>query len=243
MLSSLPSLKHLALRDCIRLEGDSFPHLPSLVEAHFYHCELPENEIFERRPSLKVLVIDNDYCLEDEDTEVCDVNPLADTVETCGWLVEEPAPFYYPLRQFRRVKHLKVDLIHDLFGALPYEIIPSYDGLPNLAATVETIEFTSRITSRVTGGDPNAHALYYRNWQKSMEELRYTINMMEECCRKEWRKVRLIDISMLALSYRRERSGYDVRPTRDSIKAEGLQLLECAKRRFQQELGIELLIL
>ncbi|KAK1459905.1 hypothetical protein CMEL01_02904 [Colletotrichum melonis] len=175
-------------------------------------------------PSLKVLVIDNDYCLDDENTEVCDVNPLAETVETRGWLVEGPAYCYnYPLRQFRRLKHLKVNLIRDLFGALRYKELPSYDGFPNLAATVEAIEFTSRITSS---------ALYYWNWQKSMEELRYTMNMMGECCRKEWRKVPLIGISMLALSYRRECSGYD-----------GLQLLECVKRRFQQELCTELLIL
>ncbi|KAI3553777.1 hypothetical protein CABS03_03396 [Colletotrichum abscissum] len=121
-------------------------------------------------PSLKVLVIDNDYCLDDENTEVCDVNPLAETVETRGWLVEGPAHCYhYPLRQFRRLKHLKVNLIRDLFGALRYKELPSYDGFPNLAATVETMGFTSRITSR---------ALYYWNWQKSMEELRYTMNMM-----------------------------------------------------------------
>lgn len=232
MLSSLPSLKHLALRHCTNIEGN-FPHLPQLIEAHFYHCELPQKNIFERMPSLKVLAIDNTYCTEDKDTEVCNVRPLADTVETCAWLVKESAYYYYPLRQFRRVKHLKVELIRDLFGAVKHEIIPSCDGFPNLAATVETIEFTVGI---------DANALYHINGQESVEELRDALNMMEECCRKEWRKVRLIDISILALSYHCEPLDWHRKPEWCSIMIACSRLIGCVKKRFQRELGIELLI-
>ncbi|KXH36420.1 hypothetical protein CSIM01_04935 [Colletotrichum simmondsii] len=234
MLSSLSSLRHLALRYYTGLE-EIFPHLPQLDEAHFYQCELPGKHFFERMPSLKVLVIGKSYCTEDDDTQVCDLSSLADTVETCAWLIDGSAHYYYPLRQLRRVKHLKVQLIQDLFGALEYEIIPSYDGFANLAATVETIEFT-------VGINPDTLNHTCVNEQDSLEELQYTIDKMEECCRKDWRKVRLVDIRMLALLYLRQPSIWYRTSSRYSIMAKAIRLIKCAKKRFQQELGIELLI-
>ncbi|KAK1486224.1 hypothetical protein CTAM01_12275 [Colletotrichum tamarilloi] len=58
----------------------SFPYLLSLVEAHFYHCELLENEILH-------------VCLRSKCSSSTSLrcNPLAETVETCMSLVRRRA--------------------------------------------------------------------------------------------------------------------------------------------------------
>ncbi|KAK1622493.1 hypothetical protein BDP81DRAFT_455298 [Colletotrichum phormii] len=179
------SLKLQNLRS-LDIKYIGFPHLPQLVEAHFYKCIFlypSQKDIFKHMPSLKVLVNEGSYFMDVEGAEAA----LRDS---------------------------------------------EYDGLPNLAATVETIEFT------VGMEDPDIEAAFKED---SVEGLLDLITLMEESCQREWRKVRLIDITMLTVCYGCASLTWPGVDKSDFL-AECLQLIEDAKKRFQREPGIKLLI-
>ncbi|KAK2045752.1 hypothetical protein LZ31DRAFT_593836 [Colletotrichum somersetense] len=124
LLSTLPLLEHLTLRDFREIDGDlPFPELPRLKAVHFYHCGSPYWEapcfvtksLLEKLPSLRTLAHRGDCgpCSPDA------FEPVRDVLQTLAWVNDRQYSTHDgspDITCLRRLRHIKTNFFKNDFG-------------------------------------------------------------------------------------------------------------------------------